>query len=171
MIVGHTRCACTRGHVIFFLTLLQINLIVGDMLKVSGFFTAVIEDALDVVKWFNNHSRALGLLRVCMQQRLAKILALVLPVITRWTSHYLSVRRLLEVERPLREVALDPALIQCAGNKRDAIEKAESIVRTLSRQDFWDNLKRYAWQAISSLCPHAHAGRKRTWSRWQWLRT
>ena len=77
---------------------MQINLIVGDIFKLKGFFIAIIDDALEVVKWFNSHSQALGLLQSVQLHKLGKILALILPVLTRWTSHYLSVRRLIDLE-------------------------------------------------------------------------
>ena len=61
----------------------QINLIVGDVLGVRGSVTEDINHALEVVKWFNNHSTALELLR--QQQVLTfsgTAWALILPVIT-----------------------------------------------------------------------------------------
>lgn len=87
----------------------QINLVVGDMTRARN-FKGVLEDALEVVKWFNSHSRALGMLK--------------------WaTAEKLSVRRLLTLERPLRQLLLDKRaeLERCAGAKRDAVEKAFEI--------------------------------------------
>ena len=40
----------------------QINLIVGDYLTLKLQFQACVSKALVVIKWMNNHSRALGLL-------------------------------------------------------------------------------------------------------------
>jgi hypothetical protein len=80
----------------------QINLVVGDYLSLKLPFQDCVPKALNVIKWMNNHSRALGLFRqeqLCTYQ---KILALILPVITRWTAHYLSLRRLLTVEKALK---------------------------------------------------------------------
>lgn len=62
---------------------MQINLIVGDIFKLKGFFIAIIDDALEVVKWFNSHSQALSLLQSVQLHKLGKILALILPVLTR----------------------------------------------------------------------------------------
>jgi len=39
-----------------------VNLIVGDIFKVKGAFIEIIDEALEVIKWFNNHSHALGIL-------------------------------------------------------------------------------------------------------------
>jgi hypothetical protein len=68
----------------------QINLIVGDYLCLKLPFQDCVPKALKVIKWMNNHSHALGLFRqeqLCTYQ---KFLALILPVLTRWMAHYLS---------------------------------------------------------------------------------
>lgn len=122
---------------------MQINLIVGDIFKLKGFFIAIIDDALEVVKWFNSHSRALGLLQSVQLHKLGKILALILPVLTRWTSHYLSVRRLIDLEVAFKQVLLDhtPELIVAAGPKRAAKEKAQDVLSILEGHGFWTKLK------------------------------
>lgn len=66
-------------------------------------------------------------------------------VSTRWTSHYLATTRLLETETALRVLVISSydALVKCAGEKPDAIQKAEAILRILQSPAFWDNLKQY----------------------------
>jgi hypothetical protein len=133
---------------LFFLFLLiafQFNLVVGDYFKLKLPFIKIIDEALEVVKWFNNHSRALGMLR---EEELAKglrILVLILPVLTRWTSHYLCMRRLLALEYCFRVLSLDPAkreaLILCAGPKLEQKRKAEQILAIIDRASFWADLK------------------------------
>lgn len=122
----------------------QINLVVGDMLKVKN-YANLVSKALDMVKWFNNHLLALGMLRAMSVEKLGKELSLILPVITRWTSHYLSVRRLLQLENPMRHLLLDShdKLLLCAGNKREAKEKAASVLAILNDHQFWEDLRRY----------------------------
>lgn len=122
---------------------MQINLIVGDILKLKGFFIAIIDEALEVVKWFNSHSQALGLLQSVQLHKLGKILALILPVLTRWTSHYLSVCRLINLEVAFKQVLLDhtPELIVAAGPKRAAKEKAQEVLSILEGHGFWTKLK------------------------------
>jgi hypothetical protein len=95
-------------------------------------FLQCVNQAVEVVKWFNNHSRALGLLQVEQEITYHKVLALILPVITRWTAHYLSSRRLLEVSTAVRACGLrhKETLLLCAGNKADAKAKARSIIAT-----------------------------------------
>ena len=123
----------------------QMNLVVGDFLKLKADFRKVIILGLDVVKWFNNHSQALALFR--SEQKLTyhgKFWALILPVITRWTAHYLSLTRLLKVEAALRTCATrhKPALLACAGARdADAQAAAGAVLRTIGDDDFWEKVK------------------------------
>lgn len=68
----------------------QINLIVGDYLSLWVDFLTCLPKAFLVIKWMNNHSRALGMLHWEQLQTYNKTLSLILPVITWWTAHYLS---------------------------------------------------------------------------------
>ena len=122
---------------------MQINLIVGDIFKLKGLFIAIIDDALEVVKWFNSHSQALGLLQSVQLHKLSKILALILPVLTRWTSHYLSVCHLIDLKVTFKQALLDrtPELIVAAGPKRAAKEKAQNVLDILEGHGFWTKLK------------------------------
>jgi hypothetical protein len=105
----------------------QINLVVGDFLKLKLCFLDAVGLGLDVVKWFNNHSAALDLLR--KEQVFTyegKYFALLLPIVTRWTAHYLSVTRLLKVKDALKSCVSrkEDALVVCAGSKQEAKQKA-----------------------------------------------
>ena len=120
----------------------QMNLVIGDYLKLRSDSLNCVKQAVDVVNWFNNHSRALGLLRVEQEITYNKILALILPVITRWTAHYLSCHRLLDVELAIRACGVrhKETLISCAGDKADAKAKARSIVAITQDDMFWRQL-------------------------------
>ncbi|KAH9931247.1 ribonuclease H-like domain-containing protein, partial [Fomitopsis serialis] len=120
----------------------QLNLVVSDYLKLKLPHIRVVDQALEVIKWFNNHSRALGLLKEKMMEKLAKVYALILPVITRWTSHFLSCRRLLRIENAMRTLVLDSRnqLIVCAGDKVELKAKATEILDLISEPSFWRNL-------------------------------
>ncbi|EMD37962.1 hypothetical protein CERSUDRAFT_29916, partial [Gelatoporia subvermispora B] len=122
----------------------QLNLVVADYLKVKQPFIAVVDTAVEVIKWFNNHGRALGLLKEEMRLRFnGKVYSLILPVITRWTSHYVSCQRLLLVEKAIRALTLykRPDLEGCAGDRADAKAKAKEIVKITESAWFWDNLR------------------------------
>ncbi|KII89273.1 hypothetical protein PLICRDRAFT_175485 [Plicaturopsis crispa FD-325 SS-3] len=122
----------------------QINLIVGNYLTLDETFLKVVTLALDVVKWFNGHSRALGWFNA--EQKLTaeqkRILALLLPVITRWTAHYLCVSRLLRLSTPMKTCCLRhyDALLLCAGTKPHLKAEAKRIVDTVGESSFWVNL-------------------------------
>jgi hypothetical protein len=117
----------------------QINLIIGDYLSLKLPFQDCVPKALQVIKWMNNHSRALGLFRqeqLCTYQ---KFWALILPVITRWTAHYLSLRRLLTVEKTLRATWLkhSDAMIASAGTKSEDQAKAVAVQGIIDDSRFW----------------------------------
>jgi hypothetical protein len=122
----------------------QINLIVGDYLGLRVDFLACVPKALHVIKWINNHSRALGIFRREQLQTFNKILSLILPVITRWTAHYLSLRRLLEVEAPMKAswMKYGQQMIDCAGPKADAQQAAHDIQTIVNEPQFWKWVKK-----------------------------
>ncbi|KAJ7780848.1 hypothetical protein DFH07DRAFT_729418, partial [Mycena maculata] len=78
----------------------QVNLIVAEVLELDVPCMLSIDDGLNIVKWFTNHSRAIGLLNE--EQKLTerfekthRLLRLIFPVISRWIYHFLAVRRIL----------------------------------------------------------------------------
>lgn len=114
-----------------------------DYLKLQGRHAKTAQDVIDVVKWFNGHSLALGLLRKQQQETLGKILALVLPCIARWTSHFLSARRLIRVENAMRacvEKNRDDLLI-AAGKAKAQTAAAKRILDILEDERFWELLQ------------------------------
>ncbi|KAJ8584682.1 hypothetical protein M405DRAFT_746591, partial [Rhizopogon salebrosus TDB-379] len=124
----------------------QVNLVVGDVFKIKHVFIEIVTEALEVVKWFNNHSRALSMLRAVQLSKHGKILALILPVLTRWTSHYLAVTRLIETELAFKQLLLDAGetlepLVECAGGRADAKRKARETLGILQRPNFWPQSK------------------------------
>jgi hypothetical protein len=117
----------------------QMNLVIGDFLSLKADFRRIIALALDIVKWFNNHSKALDLL--CTEQKLTyqgQSWALILPVITRWTAHYLSLTCLLKMEAAIRTCCSchKPALLELPGRAADAKEAAAVVLRTVGDESF-----------------------------------
>ena len=116
-----------------------MNLIVGDIFKIKGSFIETIDNALEVVKWFNNHSRALGILWDIQCQLHEQPCSLILPVLTRWTSHFLSVCRLLQLEQAFKHMLAkvpENDLITCAGSWAEMKNKARQVLETLKHFDF-----------------------------------
>ncbi|KII86202.1 hypothetical protein PLICRDRAFT_114784 [Plicaturopsis crispa FD-325 SS-3] len=121
----------------------QTSLILGDYLKANPRFIIIIDIAIDIVKWFNNHSVALGILREAQKAGpLEKVLALILPVITRWTAHLCTVSRLLIVQVPLRTCAIryHEQLLGAAGTKAEQKAKAGEILGHVGNPAFWNDL-------------------------------
>ncbi|KAH9023323.1 ribonuclease H-like domain-containing protein [Lactarius pseudohatsudake] len=122
----------------------QINLIVSDYLSLKLPFQDCVPKALKVIKWMNNHSRALGLF--CQEQLYMhqKFLALILPVLTRWTAHYLSLQRLLTVEKTLRAVWLKHGdiMIASVGTKSEERAKAMAVQGIIDDTQFWYHIKK-----------------------------
>ena len=123
----------------------QINLVVGNFLSLKIDLLECVPKALEVAKWFNNHSRASGILRaeqLSVLNKKALILVLPGPVVTRWTAHYLSLRRLLQVEGPIKACYNKYAsvLLLCAGPKADAKRKAEEVQETVEDPLFWKHV-------------------------------
>ena len=101
----------------------QINLIVGDFLSLKTDLLKCVLKALEVAKWFNNHSHASGILQLEQHSILnRKALTLILPVVTWWTAHYLSLCQLLQVKGPMKACynKYSSVLLNCAGLKADA---------------------------------------------------
>ena len=125
----------------------QINLIVGDYLSLKLRFQDCVLNALKVIKWMNSHSRALGLF--CQEQLYIyqKSLALILSVITQWTAHYLSLHRLLTVEKALRLTWLKHSdlMIASSGNKSKDKAKAMAVQDIINDMQFWYHVEKYAF--------------------------
>jgi hypothetical protein len=122
----------------------KINLILGDYYKTNSDITALVDHANEIIKWFNNHSFALGLLNGEQMSMFHKILALILPVVMRWTSHFCSLSRLLEISKALKVTAMkhEDKLLVAAGKGRRAKDKARKILDRISNDTFWKNLLR-----------------------------
>ena len=148
---GNTRKMC-RLLVIDWLWLIillcwahQINLIVGDLLVLKIPLFDCIPKAIDVIKWFNSHSRALGILN--QEQATinlnATIYTLILLCITHWTAHYCSLGRLEITEKSIKAAWMKypTQLISAAGTQADVKDKARLIQAIVEDRDFWTNIK------------------------------
>ncbi|KDQ64319.1 hypothetical protein JAAARDRAFT_187663 [Jaapia argillacea MUCL 33604] len=121
----------------------QINLIVGEYLKLKIAFVETGADALEVIKWFNSHGKALSILNA-EQASIPpnKVLALLLPAPTRWTTHYLAFDRLDEVANAVKSSVIKhtPRLVVAAGERADLKAKATEIIDIVSDYTFWGDL-------------------------------
>ncbi|KAJ7258197.1 hypothetical protein C8J57DRAFT_1436836 [Mycena rebaudengoi] len=114
----------------------QSSLMTGNYLAIKAPWMKDAKDALEVVKWFNNHGKALDLLRAQQSNDfLPPFFAFFFPVVTRWTIHYCCLRRACVVTH-------EEVLRVCAGRKEEQIAAAESVIATCNRASFWINIGR-----------------------------
>ena len=119
----------------------QMNLVVGKFLKDSPDIWIVIVLGLDIVRCFNNHSSPLAILQkeqVSTYNR--KCWALILPAITCWTLHYLSLSQLLQTEGTLRACVWkhkDALLAGVSACDKEAMTAANAVLRTIEDGEFW----------------------------------
>ncbi|KAJ7060274.1 hypothetical protein C8F01DRAFT_1084035 [Mycena amicta] len=125
----------------------KINLVVGECIKLKISCLKYLDPLLAIIKWFLNHSRALGLLKEAQKlteqfKKTNRILTLILLVISRWIYHFLATRRMLVLSPAIRTLYLNDFdnLILCAGAKRDAQDTARKILTPINTGDFWANV-------------------------------
>ncbi|KAF8986105.1 hypothetical protein BDQ17DRAFT_1259820, partial [Cyathus striatus] len=102
--------------------------------------------AIEVIKWFNAHSIALGKLN--LEQSMTgeeRVLALILLVITCWTAHYCSLCHLLGIQDSVKTswIKHKSVLISCVGAKAKAKAKALEIQLLVEDQCFWKDVEMY----------------------------
>ena len=103
---------------------------------------AIVDTAIEVVKWFNNHSFCLGLLNEEQMTTFKKIWALILPVITRWTSNLCAVSRLLQVNKAIKLIATRnrDELIEYVGGDANKVAKAKRVLDRVVDDSWWKEL-------------------------------
>ncbi|GLB41139.1 putative protein of unknown function (DUF 659) [Lyophyllum shimeji] len=145
----------------------QINLVVGDFLTLKYDLLLVIANCLEVIKWFNNHSTALALLGEEMKFTYeGKVWALILPVITHWTAHYLSTTRLLKVKSAVISCVHrhEEKLLIAGGKMQEVQERACQIMNIVRDNGFWQSLAKI--QAIlEPLAIAANSSLEKQWEK------
>ena len=84
----------------------QAHLITGNFLAVDEPWMKAAKEVIEIIKFFNHHQTALDLLRSQTFSRLQKTLMLLLPVVTRWLSQYVCMRRVLRFGQILQTQAV-----------------------------------------------------------------
>ncbi|KAF8147012.1 ribonuclease H-like domain-containing protein [Mycena galopus ATCC 62051] len=119
----------------------QINLVVSDFIK-KGNITEILSQCLVVINWFSSHKRALLMLleeqQVINKARLPgekweHLKRFVRAGITRWGTHAMSTRRLLQLQTALIDLVnhrLDELRL-AGGEKQDAIDAAEAVINLI----------------------------------------
>ena len=76
---------------------LQVNLFVGDYLKGDASTQDACKEAVQIMRWFQNHTVPASLLAKAIKEDLGRACKLVFPCATRWSSIVLAISRFLEV--------------------------------------------------------------------------
>ncbi|CDO74828.1 hypothetical protein BN946_scf184353.g9 [Trametes cinnabarina] len=126
----------------------QSSLLAGDYLIMPG-CSETISSALDIVRWFNNHSATLDLFN---QEQLfshpdrSRPLALILPAVTRWTTHEQSITRLLSLSHEIKACVLrkkDRLLeITSKSQTTNAVAAVQKVITSIEDHVFWTRLDR-----------------------------
>jgi len=121
---------------------LQFNLIVGDLFKAKDDYGHYGDLAQELITWLRSKTHVLALLRDLQIATTGKTLAIIRAVLTRWLSHYLAYRRLLEV-RPTLELLITKheADILSTGNAHSRA-KTSTAIATIKNPMFWHAMAR-----------------------------
>jgi hypothetical protein len=109
-------------------------------------FVEIMEDVLFLIKYFNNHGKALALLHKEMDENSFPRLVLILPAFTRWTSHYLCTARVVRVAPYFRALVQRPVyrdqLLLSAGSKREQKADAQRAHDILAQPGFFEKVEK-----------------------------
>lgn len=130
----------------------QNQLIIGDLIKRNPALKALLNRALDLIKWFLNHSVALALLHKEQELRSLthKAVTLLLPVVSRWGAHYVSISRLLRLKDYIRPLCVaESATLLKIQTRADSEESsatrmmsAQEVLDLVADRNFWMELER-----------------------------
>ena len=111
--------------------------------KAKHIYVDVVAEAVEFVTWWIRHSVPYGMLKEKQIAMDGKPTALMLPVVTRWGSHYVAIKQLLKTEFVMKLLALEKRadLINSVGQKKPAKEKAEKMLDLATNSTFWNTLK------------------------------
>ncbi|KAF8549193.1 hypothetical protein OG21DRAFT_1488736 [Imleria badia] len=118
------------------------NLIVGDLFKVKDDYGKYGNMAQELITWLRSKTQVLTLLRNIQMATMGKTLAIIRAVLTRWISHYLAYRQLLEVRPTLELLISKHETTLLASKKRATHEKAQTAITTIHDATFWHTMAR-----------------------------
>ncbi|KAJ7115136.1 ribonuclease H-like domain-containing protein [Mycena crocata] len=103
----------------------QGQLILGDYLKENPEAAKLMGELIDFVNWVNSHDKVRDIFDTKQEEIFNKILAYILPNLTRWTTHLIAAIRFDFLKAPIRAAIL---------NNRDDIVKAQVGAETNARR-------------------------------------
>ena len=111
--------------------------------KTDHRYLEVVASAIDLAAWWIRHSVPHGMLEAKQLQVLGKTVALCLPVVTRWGSHYTAFKQLLANQRPMKLLVLESRdkLVESVGKKKAPKETANRMLDLTLESSFWSALE------------------------------
>ncbi|KAJ3777435.1 hypothetical protein FB446DRAFT_615658, partial [Lentinula raphanica] len=117
-----------------------INLIVGDYFKVDQEFLTYSKDASELITWMRSKIYVLALIRSTQLDTRQPVVTVIRAVLTRWTSHYLAFRRLLDLRKTLDYIVAKDQILpesQLVTGDAKGKEKARKMIKLIKNLDFW----------------------------------
>ena len=113
-------------------------MVVGDFFKSRSILLQFTEMATELIAWLRSKTRVLGHLTHSVLR----------AVLTRWTSHYMAYRRLLQLYPTLKSIlfadASRPAALKVlVSGDAKARQKAEQMVEIIENPAFWHGIASY----------------------------
>ncbi|KAJ7437344.1 ribonuclease H-like domain-containing protein, partial [Mycena latifolia] len=128
----------------------QGQLMLGDYFAVNLAAADIAEQATELIYWIISHDRVRKIFDDAQHEKNFKVVIYLLANITRWTTHYLAFRRLLDLRTPLRHAAylrrddIISAQLGAEKNKK-AIEKITATAtmqcNLIESHSFWTSLQ------------------------------
>ena len=125
----------------------QINLIVGDYLKSKSALLKFTDNAEELITWLRMRTVALARLRAVQAEHGKTAVTVIRAVKTRWTSHYLAIKRLLELQSALKTILAEDELrgvstFMAGLKKKESKIKARRMIALMQDGTFWHSLNR-----------------------------
>ncbi|KAJ2977735.1 hypothetical protein NUW54_g11382 [Trametes sanguinea] len=121
----------------------QIELVVRNYFGTNAPMFSATKQADELIKWLRSRTYLLALLRdiqTSMPGFKGQPKTVIRGVVTRWTSHYLAYRRLLELQPALQLLAFDQRLFDSGTAESHA--KSREMVPVIQNGLFWHSLTR-----------------------------
>lgn len=117
----------------------------GDLFKAKDDYGQYGDLAQELITWLRSKTHVLALLRELQLSTIGKTLSIIRAVLTRWLSHYLAYRRLLDV-RPTLELLITKheADLRSTGDSRSRA-KTSAAIATIKNPTFWHAMARYGF--------------------------
>jgi len=133
----------------------QINLVVGDYFKSQQQSLEHMDSATNLIAWLRSKTLLLAILQKAQMDATGSAKAVIRAVITRWTSHYMAIKRLLELKPSLMSVVYadearsTPDKLIVIGDAK-AKRKAHAMIGIIKNPLFWYSLARSVFTVLVS---------------------